>query len=152
MTIDPRKMLLVDDDPNDIELVQLAIQDLTVIRTLDILTDGAQAVEYLLGSATQAPVATLPRFILMDLKLPKLTGVEVLRAIRQDARTQFLPVVIMTSSSEDCDLDDCYNLGVNSYVVKPLEFQRFQEFAQLVGSYWMTINLPLSILASRREQ
>lgn len=144
MTIDPRKMLLVDDDPNDIELVQLAIQDITAIRTLDILTDGAQAIEYLFGSATQPPVAVLPRFVLMDLKLPKLTGVEVLRAIRQDARTQFLPVVIMTSSSEDRDLNDCYNLGVNSYVVKPLDFQRFQEFSQLVGSYWMTTNSPLS--------
>lgn len=141
-------MLLVDDDPNDIELVQLAIQDITAIRTLDILTDGAQAIEYLLGSDERAPVADLPRFVLMDLKLPKLTGIEVLRAIRQDARTRLLPVVIMTSSSEDRDRNDCYNLGVNSYVVKPLDFYRFQEFARLVGSYWMTINTPISVLAS----
>jgi len=148
MTIDPRKMLLVDDDPNDIELVQLAIQDLTFIRTLDILTDGAQAIEYLHGSPHQAPVEALPRFVLMDLKLPKLTGIEVLRAIRQNPRTRFLPVVIMTSSSEDSDLSDCYNLGVNSYVVKPVDFQRFQELAQLVGSYWMTIKSPISVLAS----
>ncbi|MEM1256855.1 MAG: response regulator [Cyanobacteria bacterium P01_D01_bin.71] len=148
MVIDPQKMLLVDDDPNDVELVQLAIQELRVIRTIDVVTDGAQAVEYLLGSSAQAPVATLPRFVLMDLKLPRLNGIEVLRAIRQDSRTQFLPVVIMTSSSEERDLNDCYNLGVNSYVVKPLDFQRFQEFARLVGNYWMAINLPLSVLAS----
>lgn len=148
MTIDPQKMLLVDDDPNDIELVQLAIQDLNFIHTIDILTDGAQAVEYLLGSDNRAPVNALPRFVLLDLKLPKLTGVEVLRAIRQDERTQFLPVVIMTSSSEESDLNDCYNLGVNSYIVKPLDFQRFQEFARQIGNYWMTINLPFSVLAS----
>ncbi len=148
MTIDYRKMLLVDDDPNDIELIQLALQDLTVIHTLDILTDGAQAIEYLIGTSDLAPVSLLPRFVLMDLKLPKLTGIEVLRAIRQDSRTRFLPVVIMTSSSEDRDLRDCYNLGVNSYVVKPLGFQQFQEFAQLVGSYWMNINSPFSVLAS----
>jgi len=148
MTIDPQKMLLVDDDPNDIELVQLAIQDLTAIHTLDILTDGAQAVEYLLGSAERSPVATLPRFLLMDLKLPKLTGVEVLQALRQDPRTRYLPVVIMTSSSEDRDLNNCYDLSVNSYVVKPVNFLRFQEFARLVASYWMTVNSPLSVLAS----
>lgn len=148
MTIDYHKMLLVDDDPNDIELIQLAIQELTVIRTLDVLTDGAQAIEYLIGSSDRAPTPLLPRFVLMDLKLPKLTGIEVLRAIREEDRTRFLPVVIMTSSSEDRDLIDCYNLGVNSYVVKPLDFQRFQEFAMLVGSYWMTINSPFSVLAS----
>ena len=148
MTIDYRKMLLVDDDPNDIELIQLALQDLTVINTLDILTDGAQAIEYLIGTSDRAPVALLPRFVLMDLKLPKLTGIEVLRTIRQDRRTRFLPVVIMTSSSEDRDLRDCYNLGVNSYVVKPLGFQQFQEFSKLVGSYWMNINSPFSVLAS----
>lgn len=148
MTIDYRKMLLVDDDPNDIELIQLALQDLTVINTLDVLTDGAQAIEYLIGTRDRAPVSLLPRFVLMDLKLPKLTGIEVLRAIRQNSRTRFLPVVIMTSSSEDRDLRDCYNLGVNSYVVKPLGFQQFQEVAQLIGSYWMSTNSPFSLLAS----
>ncbi|MEM6838239.1 MAG: response regulator [Cyanobacteria bacterium P01_C01_bin.120] len=148
MIIDPQKMLLVDDDPYDVELIQLAIQELSFIRTMDVVTDGAQAVEYLLGSREETSVAALPRFVLMDLKLPKLNGIEVLRAIRQDARTQFLPVVIMTSSSEETDLNDCYNLGVNSYVIKPLDFQRFQEFARQVGNYWMTINLPLSVLAS----
>lgn len=148
MTVDPYKMLLIDDDPNDIELVQLAIQDLNSIHTLDILTDGAQAVEYLMGSERQAPVSQLPQFVLMDLKLPKLTGIEVLRAIRQDRRTRFLPVVIMTSSSEDSDLRDCYDSGVNSYVVKPLDFQQFQEFVRFVGSYWMTINSPFSVLTS----
>ncbi|WP_204139484.1 response regulator [Halomicronema sp. CCY15110] len=148
MTIDPYKMLLIDDDPNDIELVQLAIQDFTFIQTLDVLTDGAQALEYLIGDQNRLPVSPLPQFVLMDLKLPKLTGIEVLQAIRQDRRTRTLPVVIMTSSSEDCDLRDCYDLGVNSYVVKPLDFHQFQEFVKLVGSYWMTINSPFSVLTS----
>ncbi|HEY9888298.1 MAG TPA: response regulator [Candidatus Obscuribacterales bacterium] len=146
MIIDPQKMLLVDDDPNDIELVQLAIQDFNFIRTLDVLTDGEQVINYLLGSTTQSPVIELPRFVLMDLKLPKLTGIEVLQAIRQHPTTQYLPVVIMTSSSEERDLIACYNLGVNSYVVKPLDFRQFQEIAQQVGNYWMTINYPLSVL------
>ena len=144
MTIDPYKMLLVDDDPNDIELVQLSIQDFDFIRTLDVLTDGAQALEYLIGSQSQAPVSLLPQFVLIDLKLPKLTGIEVLRAIRQNRRTRTLPVVIMTSSSEDSDLRDCYDSGVNSYVVKPLDFHQFQELVKLVGSYWMTANSPLA--------
>lgn len=146
MVIDPQKMLLVDDDPNDVELIQLAIQDFAFIRTLDILTDGEQAVQYLLGTTTQSPVSELPRFVLMDLKLPKLTGIEVLRAIRQNPNTQFLPIVIMTSSSEESDLRACYNLGVNSYVVKPLDFQQFQAVAKQVGRYWMTVNYPPSVL------
>jgi two-component system response regulator len=148
MTIDPHKMLLVDDDPNDIELVQLAIEDFDLIRTLDILTDGAQALEHLIGSESNPPVALLPQFVLMDLKLPKLTGLEVLKAIRQNPRTRTLPIVIMTSSSEDSDLRDCYDSGVNSYVVKPLDFYQFQDFVKLVVSYWMTINSPFSVLTS----
>jgi len=148
MTIDPYKMLLVDDDPNDIELVQLAIEDFDFIRTLDILTDGAQAVEYLIGNDSQPPAALLPQFVLMDLKLPKLTGLEVLKVIRQNRRTRTLPVVIMTSSSEDSDLRACYDSGVNSYVVKPLDFYQFQDFVKLVASYWMTANSPFSVLIS----
>jgi two-component system response regulator len=148
MTIDPHKMLLVDDDPNDIELVQLAIEDFDLIRTLDILTDGAQALEHLIGSESNPPVELLPQFVLMDLKLPKLTGLEVLKAIRQNPRTRTLPIVIMTSSSEDSDLRDCYDSGVNSYVVKPLDFYQFQDFVKLVVSYWMTINSPFSVLTS----
>jgi len=147
MIVDPQKMLLVDDDPNDIELIQLALLNLPFIRTLDVLTDGEQAIQYLIGTAEQPPVAELPRVVLMDLKLPKLTGIEVLRAIRQNATTQRLPVVIMSSSAEESDLSACYNLGVNSYVVKPLDFQEFQTIARQAGSYWMTINHPFKILA-----
>lgn len=143
MTIDPYKMLLVDDDPRDIELVQLAIRDLSFIQSLDIVQDGAQAIAYLLGSSPEFSMRPLPRFVLMDLNLPRMTGIEVLQRLRNHPSTQYLPVVIMTSSSAESDLRDCYNLGVNSYVVKPLSFERFQTLAQQVGNYWMTINEPL---------
>jgi CheY-like chemotaxis protein len=139
--VDAYKMLLVDDDPNDIELIQLAIQDLSFIQTLDILTDGEQAINYLLNQAGPTSVS-LPRFILMDLKLPKLTGIEVLRTIRGDPLTRCLPVVIMSSSSEETDLQACYDLNVNSYVVKPLGFYEFQRVVREVTTYWMTINHP----------
>lgn len=143
--IDPQKMLLIDDEPNDVELVQLAIQELRAVRTLDVLHDGEQAVAYLIGSPQQAPVSSLPRFVLMDLNLPKLTGIEVLRAIRQNPPTQLLPVVIMSSSFEESDLAACYNLGANSYVVKPSGFQEFQDVARRIGHYWMTVNFPISV-------
>lgn len=144
MGIDPHKMLLVDDDPNDIELVQLVIQDFSFIHTIDVLTDGEQAINYLIGNGAREPVRELPRFILMDLKLPKLTGIEVLRVVRQSQTVRNVPIVIMSSSFEESDLMACYNLGVNSYVVKPLEFSGFQEIIRQVGIYWMTTNQPLS--------
>ncbi|MEO1094323.1 MAG: response regulator [Cyanobacteria bacterium J06638_28] len=146
MFIDSGKMLLVDDDPNDIELLQLALRELSCIRTLDIVNDGEQVLSYLIGSETQQPNRELPRFVLMDLKLPKLTGIEVLQAIRRHPATQTLPVVIMSSSSEETDLRACYNLGVNSYVVKPLDFQQFLARVKQVGNYWMTVNSPINLL------
>lgn len=146
MIVDSGKMLLVDDDPNDVELLQLALHELSCIRTLDIVHDGEQVLNYLIGSGTQPPTRQLPRFVLMDLKLPKLTGIEVLRAIRRHPTTQTLPVVIMSSSLEETDVRACYNLGVNSYVVKPLDFQQFLVSVQQVGSYWMTVNSPINIL------
>ncbi len=148
MIVNPGKMLLVDDDPNDIELIELALQELSCIRTLDVVNDGEQALRYLLREPAQARSDELPRFVLMDLKLPKLTGIEVLQAIRNHPPVQHLPVVIMSSSAEECDLQACYNLGVNSYVVKPLDFQKFLEIAKQVGHYWMTINSPINILQS----
>jgi two-component system response regulator len=145
MMINPTKMLLVEDDPNDIELIQLAIQDLTFVRTLDVALDGEQALDYLFGTSAQSSRVELPRFVLMDIKLPKLTGVEVLRAIRENSDTRYLPVVMMTSSAEEADLSACYNLGVNSYVVKSLDFQQFQQTVRQVSRYWMTINHPFSV-------
>ncbi len=152
MILNAHKILLVDDDPNDIELVQLAMKDLPYIHKLDVLSDGEQTVNYLIGSEGHRTVIELPRLVLMDLKLPKLTGIEVLRAIRTNDHTRKLPVVIMTSSSEETDVNVCYELGVNSYVVKPLDFQSFQEIVRQLASYWMTINYPASIFEPPRER
>lgn len=148
MVVDPQKLLLVEDDPNDVELIQLAIQELNFIRVFDVVSDGEQAIQYLCGSDLSPPTRDLPRLVLMDLKLPKKNGIEVLQAIRSHPRTRFLPVVIMTSSAEEQDLRACYNLGVNSYVVKALEFQQFRELAQQVGAYWMNVNRPLGYLGA----
>ncbi|MBW4656004.1 MAG: response regulator [Kaiparowitsia implicata GSE-PSE-MK54-09C] len=137
----PRKILIAEDDPNDLELVRLAL-GLDLTSRMDVVHDGEQTLHYLLGQPGQAPTQPLPRLLLLDLKLPKINGIQVLHAIRNHPRTRQLVVVVMTSSQEDQDLNACYGLGVNSYVVKPLEAQQFAAVAQQVGLYWMTLNRP----------
>ncbi|MDJ0729387.1 MAG: response regulator [Crocosphaera sp.] len=136
------KMLLVEDDPNDIELIQLALENYHFVNEMDIVEDGEQALQYLFGKGENEPRRELPRFILLDLKLPKINGIQVLEAIRSDPRTKKIVVVVMTSSAEDRDLQACYNLGVNSYIIKPFDFQQFIEIARQVGFYWMMLNQP----------
>ncbi|MGP1387387.1 MAG: response regulator [Thainema sp.] len=141
MVISPSRLLVVEDDPNDVELIRLALEDYPFINQMDVAEDGEQALLYLFGqNGDVAPSRPLPRMILLDLKLPKVDGIQVLEAIRQHPRTQNLVVVVMTSSAENQDIEACYELGVNSYVIKPLDFQRFQEVSQQVGLYWMQIN------------
>lgn len=135
-------MLLVEDDPNDIELIQLALENYHFVNQIDIVEDGEQALEYLFGQGDEQPRRQLPRLILLDLKLPKINGIQVLEAIRRDPRTKNIVVVVMTSSAEDSDLQACYNLGVNSYITKPFDFQQFIEIARQVGFYWMMLNQP----------
>ncbi len=135
-------MLLVEDDPNDIELIQLALENYNFVNEVDIVEDGEQALEYLFGTGEETPRRQLPRVILLDLKLPKINGIQVLEAIRRDPRTKKIVVVVMTSSAEDRDLQTCYNLGVNSYIIKPFDFQQFTEIARQVGFYWMMLNQP----------
>jgi two-component system response regulator len=148
MMVDPYKLLLVEDDSNDVELIQLALQDITFIRTLDVVFDGEEALQYLYGTGLPSSIRLLPRVVVMDLKLPKRSGIEVLQTIRSRPETRMLPVVILTSSAEEQDLYACYNLGVNSYVVKSLEFDRFQELARQIGQYWMSTNHPSDLLAT----
>jgi two-component system, response regulator len=136
----PTRILLVEDDPNDVELIQLALESYNFVNQLDVVMDGAQALHYLYGQAGDPPIHALPRLVLLDLKLPKVDGIEVLRAIRSHPHTQELIVVVMTSSAEHQDLSACYALGVNSYIVKPLDFQQFIEVARQVGFYWMMLN------------
>jgi CheY-like chemotaxis protein len=138
--IDPTRILLVEDDPNDVELIQLALESRNIVSKIDVVNDGEQALNYLHPEIAEVLPREMPRLILLDLKLPKVDGITVLEKIRKDPRTQDLIVVVMTSSAENQDLSACYRLGVNSYVVKPLDFQQFMEVAQQVGLYWMMLN------------
>ncbi len=138
--MDSTKILLVEDDPNDVELIQLALDSYNFVNHIDVVSDGEQAIHYLLGRDGQPPTQPLPRLILLDLKLPKIDGIQVLEMIRRSDRTRNLIVVVMTSSAENRDLKTCYDLGVNSYIVKPLDFQQFVEMSRQVGLYWMMLN------------
>lgn len=138
--MDSTKILLVEDDPNDVELIQLALDTYNFVNHIDVASDGEQAIHYLLGRDGQPPTQPLPRLVLLDLKLPKIDGLQVLETIRRSDRTRNLIVVVMTSSAENCDLKACYNLGVNSYIVKPLDFKQFLEMSRQVGLYWMMLN------------
>ena len=138
------KILLVEDDPNDIELIQIALEQYNFVNKIDIVTDGEQALHYLFGRDGQPPTHALPKLVLLDLKLPKINGLELLEMIRNSPHTRNLVVVVMTSSAENVDLKACYDLGVNSYIVKPLDFQQFVEVSRQVGFYWMMLNqLPI---------
>jgi two-component system, response regulator len=138
--MEPTQILLIEDDPNDVELIQIALDSYNFVNKIDVVSDGEQAIHYLFGRDGQLPTHPLPRLILLDLKLPKIDGIQVLEMIRSSPRTRNLVVVVMTSSAENRDLQACYDLGVNSYIVKPLDFQQFVEISQQVGFYWMMLN------------
>jgi two-component system response regulator len=140
MQIEPTRILLVEDDPQDVELIQLALDRFNFVNQMEVAEDGEQALGYLHGGNGLSPMDPLPRLVLLDLKLPKVSGLQVLAAIRRHPQTQSLIVVVMTSSAESQDLSECYRLGVNSYIVKPLDFQQFTEVARQVGFYWMMLN------------
>jgi CheY-like chemotaxis protein len=141
-SVEPTRILLVEDDPNDLELLNLAFESYNFANHIDVVSDGEQALTHLFGDENHPPCPFLPRLILLDLKLPKVNGIEVLRQIRAHPRTRHVVVVVMTSSREDRDLNACYDLGVNSYVVKPLDFKQFIDVTQQVGLYWMLLNQP----------
>ncbi|PZV14981.1 MAG: two-component system response regulator [Pseudanabaena sp.] len=138
--MEPTQILLVEDDPNDVELIQIALDSYNFVNKIDVVSDGEQAIHYLFGRDGELPTHPLPRLILLDLKLPKIDGIQVLEMIRSSPRTRNLVVVVMTSSAENRDLRACYDLGVNSYIVKPLDFQQFVQMSQQVGFYWMMLN------------
>lgn len=140
VNVEPPRILLVEDDPNDVELIQLALESYNFVNQIDVVMDGEAALNYLHGEAGNPSPHPLPRLVLLDLKLPKINGMEVLRAIRTHPHTRDLVVVVMTSSAENQDLSACYELGVNSYIVKPLDFHQFIEVARQVGFYWMMLN------------
>ena len=138
--MEPTQILLVEDDPNDVELIQLALDSYNFVNKIDVVSDGEQAIHYLFGRDGQPPTQSLPRLVLLDLKLPKIDGIQILEMIRRSPLTRNLVVVVMTSSAESRDLQACYDLGVNSYIVKPLDFQQFVEMARQVEFYWMMLN------------
>ena len=138
----PGRILLVEDDPHDVELVQIALESQYLVNQIDHVEDGEKALQYLFGTNESSTPHALPKLVLLDLKLPKVGGLQVLQAIRASPRTRQLVVVVMTSSQEDSDINVCYDLGINSYIVKPLDFQQFVSVARHIGLYWMNLNKP----------
>jgi two-component system, response regulator len=135
------EILLVEDNPNDLELALHAFQKHNFINNIEVARDGQEALDYLFGAPGQCPGAR-PRVVLLDLKLPKVDGLEVLRQIRAHPTLRHLPVVILTSSREECDVVESYDLGVNSFIVKPVDFTQFVETVQTLGLYWLLVNEP----------
>lgn len=140
-TFEQVKILLVEDSPLDAELTIRALKDGKLANSVEWVKDGQEALDYLFleGSYT-GRAGTLPQLVLLDLKMPRVSGIEVLRAIKADARTRMIPVVVMTSSQEEKDIAQSYDLGVNSYVVKPVDFIAMTNLARQAGYYWLAIN------------
>lgn len=140
-------ILLVEDNRDDEELTLIAFEQSEIVNEVVVVRDGAEALDYLFGTGRYADrdLSNMPAVILLDLKLPKIDGLEVLRHIRADARTQLLPVVVLTTSKEDQDLINSYRLGCNSYVRKPVDFTEFLDAARQLGLYWLRLNEAISI-------
>jgi CheY-like chemotaxis protein len=144
MTITDETILLVEDNPDDVELTMRAFRKNNIANNVVIARDGVEALDYLFGRGayTERNIKDTPRLILLDLKLPKLDGLQVLERLRADEHTKLTPVVILTSSKEEQDLISGYKTGANSYVRKPVDFNRFVEAVRQIGLYWLLINEP----------
>lgn len=139
----PPEILLVEDNASDEELTLYALKSQNLANDIHIVRDGAEALEFLFHSGKYEASVRTPDLILLDLKLPKRDGLEVLRAIKANPNTRSIPVVILTSSKEDRDIVESYNLGVNSYICKPVDFAQFTEAVRQIGFYWLLLNEPL---------
>ena len=135
-------ILLVEDNPDDELLAIRALEKNNILNEVVVARDGAEALDYLFGSGayTGRDMSVMPQIILLDLKLPKIDGLEVLRRLRNDERTRLLPVVVLTSSKEERDLTESYSLGANSYIRKPVNFAQFTEAIRQLGLYWLVLN------------
>jgi two-component system response regulator len=138
------EILLVEDNPNDVELTLHALKNNKLTNRIQVVRDGVEALEYLFGTGEYSgrdPNHT-PKVILLDLKLPKVDGLEVLKRIKSDERTRMIPVVVLTSSREERDIVESYRLGVNSFIIKPVDFEQFTEAVRQLGLYWLLLNQP----------
>ena len=137
-------ILLVEDNPQDAELTTRALKKNNLANRLITVEDGAEALDFIFcrGKYATRENGHSPKVVLLDLKLPKVSGLEVLRALKQDERTRSIPVVVVTSSREDPDIKTAYSLGANSYVVKPVDFDAFAESVSSLGLYWLLVNQP----------
>jgi two-component system, response regulator len=142
MDVSEVEILLVEDNPNDAELSLRALKKQNLANKVFWVKDGAEAIEFIFatGLYSQRRIEDRPKVVLLDLKLPKVDGLEVLRKIRSDERTNMIPVVILTSSGEEKDIVESYKLGINSYIVKPVEFDKFIHAVSELGMYWLLLN------------
>lgn len=147
-----KRILLVEDSPQDVELIQEALSENHVANEVDVVHDGEEALDYLYGAGKfQSQFRGAPAVVLLDLKLPKVDGLEVLTRIKSDPQLKYVPVVMLTSSREEQDLIRSYNLGVNAYVVKPVNFAEFVEAVKGVGLFWGVINEPPPGSVTRKQ-
>ena len=139
-----KRILLVEDNADDVELALRAFRRSSIPSEITVVNDGVEAIDYLLATGAHAgrDAKVKPDVVLLDLKLPKLDGIEVLKRVRADERTRRIPIVVLTTSVEDRDLVSCYDLGANSFVRKPVDFGQFAAAAQQLGLYWLVTNQP----------
>jgi len=137
-------ILLVEDNPNDRELTLRALKKTKIANTIHVISDGAEALDYFFakGKYIERDIRFSPKLVILDLKLPKVDGLEILRQVKSDERTKSVPVVILTSSKEESDILAGYKLGANSFVVKPVDFDNFMAAVRDVGMYWLQLNEP----------
>lgn len=138
------EILLVEDNPSDVELTLHALKKHNLANRIEVVRDGAEALEFIFctGKYAHRSIENSPKVILLDLKLPKVDGLEVLRRVKSDPCTRTIPVVVLTSSREERDIVESYRLGVNSYITKPVDFEQFTEAVRQLGFYWLLLNQP----------
>jgi two-component system response regulator len=142
MTEQRADILLVEDNPNDVKLTLHALKTANLANSIHVARDGVEALEFVFGAGlnTDQDIPERPKLILLDLKLPRLNGHEVLKRIKEDPRTSGIPVVVLTSSGEERDVMQTYQVGANSYIIKPVDFEQFTEAIRDIGKYWLVIN------------
>jgi two-component system response regulator len=141
---DPVEILIVEDNPQDLEMTQRALRRANLANRIEVARDGVEALDFIFceGAHASRRIEDTPKVVLLDIKLPKVDGIEVLRKIKSDPRTRAIPVIILTSSMEQKDIVESYRLGVNSYIVKPVHFESFVAAIQQLGMYWVLLNQP----------